>query len=177
MKIFIIGTTNSGKSTLAKYISNILNAPIISAGAWMKKNYYQAVEETKENYTKMLTRTSMGFLQKNPNFFLEKIQDEVQKNIYSSVIIIEGIRNPRDFIHLFNPNEDVVILVNSVINEIKEYPEFEIKGLEIIDELIKYFKLISEIPVFHYSISGPTVEDSISKKLYEYINSIDKNKS
>jgi len=53
-------------------------------------------------------------------------------------VVIDGIRNPRDFINLFNPNKDKVVFVSKEKTEIKS-TIFE-KGIIVIKEYIKWLE-------------------------------------
>lgn len=138
MKIFICGLSRSGKTHLAQLLSNALDLKFVSASGWLSKIdevlAVMATDETEQEYIERLTQRSIEALDQDPDICIRWIN----KNKYD---IIEGVRNPRDFAHLYNPSEDVIIwCVNK--NVVGPATEFERAGACAILNYIEFQKNI-----------------------------------
>lgn len=107
MNIFIIGLNKSGRTTLAKELSNELDYPHIIAD-WFKEEFRSRGEKEQEqhyldDYAQWLTQRRKN----NPNEVVDVVKDKL-----SSVAIIDGIQSPSDFVELFDFNRDFVIFLN-----------------------------------------------------------------
>lgn len=129
MNVFIIGPSRSGKTTLSqKMIKDGYNH--IQASKALKIKYPQNNDEKYTDYVSRLSSISKDLLVDEPNFFIDYIRSNMK-----DVNVIEGIRNPRDFCFLYNPNIDRVILTEG------EYiSEFETLGIKSILTIIDFWK-------------------------------------
>lgn len=130
MKIFVLGISRSGKTTLAKGIAEELKLPHISSSGWVRTHFAEGAPISD------MTAYSQEQLEKNPSACLDYLQANYDLSI---PCVIEGIRNPFDFIHLFDPREDLVILLDYVKN-LTEATLFE-SGLEVIDRYVKWLEI------------------------------------
>ena len=102
MKIFIIGYSNSGKSTFAKQFKKFKH---ISASSWTSRFGF---DKTDPSYRRNVTEASTKALKENPDECIDHIKEAIKT---AENVVIEGIRNPRDFFNLFNPTCDVVMFL------------------------------------------------------------------
>lgn len=135
MKIFIIGISKTGKSTLSIYLSNKYNLEHIQSSLSIRNSfeYKESDFNNKQDFINAITQYSIELNQKVPNFISTYIKNnyDLTKNI-----IIEGIRNPNNFFDLFNINEDKVIFLDYLNNEVKQ-TKFE-NGINIIKDYLNW---------------------------------------
>jgi hypothetical protein len=131
-RIFILGASQSGKTTLAKKLVSKLKCLHISAGAWAR-----ALCDSDNRDS--LEESSSQELRCNPDYAINWINacsSKVNDNDHD--IVIEGIRNPRDFHSLWNPNRDVCIFILNG-NGDSEYKGFDF-GVLAIEESVAWWK-------------------------------------
>ena len=102
MNIFIVGYSQSGKSTFAKQFKKFKH---ISASGWTNRFGF---DKTDPSYRRKVTEASTIALKENPDECIVYIKEALKS---SGNAIIEGMRNPRDFFNIFNPTSDVVIFL------------------------------------------------------------------
>lgn len=127
--IFIIGPTGIGKTTLARNLASEYQYKLIGASEWVRTKFIGNTEE--------ITKSAIEELVKNPDVCV----DFIKKNypIHLGGFIIEGIRNPRDFAHLFQPNDIIISLSNFGI-PIDGETEFEKIGLCSINQMLWFYQ-------------------------------------
>lgn len=129
-RIFVLGASQSGKTTLAEKLAFKLGCLRVSAGAWLRALHPSSDRE-------VLDSASSQELQRNPDYAINwvsacciRITDSSNSNI-----IIEGVRNPRDFHSLWDPNRDVCIFI---LNN-NAYTGFD-SGVLAIEESVAWWK-------------------------------------
>ena len=166
MKIFIIGPTKTGKSSLADYIQQAYHLKRIQMSGRLKDNHPKLLDEHIVAYTTRLGQISEEILRHDPDYFIRPIMHQV---FHEFSCILDGVRNPRDFILLFDPKEDVVIRMLG-----DGMTEFESEGLRLIDETYAYMrKYFGLRDVFQYvNNRSLDVETNFknNRELYEYID-------
>lgn len=169
MNIFIIGPTHSGKTTLAHKLSQTFDLPVLSASEWLKRAIPGANTDCHPslNRAEILTQTTCNYLKKSYSEDNHKSYDYLkalieQKSFSIPVnkgklpitlpkhVIVEGIRNPIDFAHLWNPVKDIVFLMLDF-----RYNHFELhncanhveqEGLNAIYKTIQFWKQVNTFP-------------------------------
>ena len=133
MKVFIIGATKSGKTTLAEKLSKKYNFKHIKASALIRDIFPKNESDfkSKQEFTEAITKFSIDVNRKDPYIISRYLRTS---NNLDQNCIIEGIRNPNDFFELFDIVNDKVILLKHENNDLKE-TEFE-KGIEIIKDYL-----------------------------------------
>ena len=133
MKIFIIGATKSGKTTLAEKLSKKYNFKHIKASALIRDIFPKNESDfkSKQEFTEAITKFSLDINRKDPYIVSRYLRTS---NNLDQNCIIEGIRNPNDFFELFDIANDKVILLKHENSDLKE-TEFE-KGIEIIKDYL-----------------------------------------
>lgn len=143
MKIFIIGISKTGKSTLSTYLSNKYNLEHIQSSLSIRNSfeYKESDFNNKQEFIEAITQYSIELNQKVPNFISTYIKNnyDLTKNV-----IIEGIRNPNNFFDLFNINEDKVIFLDYLNNEVKQ-TKFE-DGIDVIKNYLNWNLELNIIP-------------------------------
>ncbi|MEE3717647.1 AAA family ATPase [Tumidithrix elongata RA019] len=129
MKFIVIGQSQSGKTTLAQHIAQTYGFQHISASDWVKQVWQLSVEDfaSREDYIKAITEYSLEYLRKYPNACIDYIRDRLD---YSDKTVIDGIRNPHDFVNLFDWRSDRCLYLNYQCNPIPTN-SFE-RGLSVI---------------------------------------------
>lgn len=105
MKLLILGPSQSGKTTLAKQIAQTYGFAHISASEWIKQRWPTSPEDFphRQAYIQAVTDYSLTALRQSPHACIDYIRDRLPN---SGSTVIDGIRNPHDFIHLFDWQSD-----------------------------------------------------------------------
>lgn len=108
MKIFVIGKTHSGKTPVAERLSKIMKYKLIYAGEWVKIHFLKKCDSLEE-YIDKTSKYTVEKLREDFTFSLHYIRKKINN---SDSYIIDGERNPYDFINLFDPSIDIVICIS-----------------------------------------------------------------
>lgn len=134
MKMFIIGVTGSGKTTLARKVAEAASqredVVVISASGWVRA--LTGIKGHSNADVQVLTERSKEELAKNPTVALDWVRGQIQG---CRPTIIEGCRNPVDFFGLYDPCEDYVVFI--VDSYHKPASEFESVGLHTIRSCVQ----------------------------------------
>ncbi len=122
MKILIYGKTASGKSTLAKKISEITGMQVHSMGELFRT-------ENKGDLTKTAEDMLREDLNCNMKYIYQKFNGDFDNVIY------EGFRNPIEFSKLLDSN-CIIIRLNHT--ELPYKDKFEKEGIELIDAVVRF---------------------------------------
>ncbi len=145
MKLFIMGSSACGKSPLAELIKNQTGLPVIGASEWVRKEFIfsestvsdektqETKQETKQNAINEITKYSQERLQENKDVCINYIRSHYD---LSKDCIIEGIRNPYDFTHLFSPESDYALFLK--YKKEKYTPTLFEKGISVIDTYVDW---------------------------------------
>ncbi len=152
MKIFIIGSSGIGKTTISKELENEYLFKHIRASGWLAE--YDTV---KENRTSYLSEISKQKLKEDPYCVVRYIENELPKNNHC---IIDGIRNPFDLSKLID-NDSIIIYLTKTNSEFKS--EFEKDGLLAIQEYLKFVsKYLFNVHCINYDeFDGPCYRSSV----------------
>jgi hypothetical protein len=126
MKIFVLGTSYSGKTPLAERLGARLGLPVHSAGEWAREGFGHRCRDMRE-YVAEVTAWSLAELQTDFGRGLKHLRG---KEGLSDGSVIEGERNPHDFVHLFDPRAGWALTLVNLHNPIPPTP-YE-HGLEVI---------------------------------------------
>ncbi len=107
MTIFICGYSRSGKSTMAVKLAQRFGMRPIQASRYTRESC--SPEATREE----LTKFGVNSLISNPDVCIDFTKKEIEENkeVYGADSVLEGVRNPRDFSFLFNPNKDLILFL------------------------------------------------------------------
>ncbi len=132
MTIFVIGYTATGKTPFAQKLANELGYKHISASEWVKTKFKASSETlTREEYVKEITSYSIEQLKVDPDSCVRYIIDNYREDFFNGTLVIDGVRNPRDFMKLFYSETDKVISLESINKE--ALTEFE-EGVQVIKQ-------------------------------------------
>lgn len=163
MNVFLIGTSNTGKTPIAlKFIE--LGYQHIKASEYFRNSFVSEISDRNE-FTKAISEFSMTELKKNYLVNVDYIQPKL--NIPS---VIEGVRNPIDFCGLFKPGDKVIYLEN--LHNSIEKTVFE-KGLDVIESYLKWMieiGLVEENDFIKISFSSFFGKGSLEEQIEEVLN-------
>jgi hypothetical protein len=133
MRVFILGSSGVGKTPFATQVSQRLSLPHVRASEWVRRLFADPGGLTREEHIATMTRFSTEALARDPDACLRYLRANPQT---SGACVIEGVRNPRDFIGLFDPRADVAIFLKKRGHTIAE-TDFE-RGLSVIDAYLAW---------------------------------------
>lgn len=115
MKTVLIGLPKSGRSTIAKELATKCELHYLHAESWITASFRsrtagESLEDYKEAYQKFYAER----LRVNPDTISNNVRETIvaRNAIKICDVVIDGLTSPRDFINLFDYNQDVVIFVN-----------------------------------------------------------------
>ncbi len=124
MKIFVIGTNNSGKTKFCQEIVNKNPEFIYYSYNQLLKNSFghRFKNEPADDFLKSFEKYSFNILFDNPKYLEYNYYNE---NLFNNVVI-DDIFSPTDFIKLFDYKNDIVVFLNRTdISEETLYSEQE----------------------------------------------------
>lgn len=129
MKIFILGLPQSGRTVVAKAISQNNKYYYIDSSHWFKDTYRpKLANEHIEQYHDTYHQYVLDRLINDPNLFSRHIINIITNSLENN-FVIDGTVTPRDFITLFDPSQDFVVFLNRIDNEdiqVKDYEKIAI---------------------------------------------------
>lgn len=132
MKIFIVGMPFSGRTTVAKALCQAEGYQYIDGSSWLKATFRERAEgEHIQQYQDEYHQYLSNRIKLNPYLSIDNVLDTIQSLPKSDRIVIDGISNPKDFIHLFDINEDIIVFLNRVDNA-EEFKDSESIAVSVI---------------------------------------------
>lgn len=170
MKIFIIGIPYSGRTTVAKAVLQDEKHQYIDASSWVKstfrdQEYGEHIQKYLESYHEYLTKR----IQANPLFAVNNILDTMAAYNNTNVFIIDGINNPKDFVHLFDVNKDIVVFLNRTDNS-EEFKDSESIAVSVIRDYCYWMSTAGLLSKnrwleYNFKIPGEGSEINLIKKM------------
>lgn len=164
MKIFIVGLPKSGKTTVCQAISGKYDYFYIGS-SWLQHSFRpQNSMESLEQYTEEYQKYCVSRLKDNPNLYIDNFNSIV--NICQDKnFVIDGISSPRDFIHLFDYNKDMVVVLNRTDNE-SYFKDFENVSISVIKDYCYWLSSSGLLPKnrwleYNFKIPGSPGEMAI----------------
>lgn len=112
MKLFVLGRSGTGKTPVAKQAAAALHVPHVGASEWVRRMFPSLPEGTppqeRQKQIEQMTRFSLDELKRDPASclaFLERHHDLTRP------CVVEGMRNPFDFVRTFDPRQDIVVML------------------------------------------------------------------
>ena len=135
MKLFVLGASGAGKTPIARQLADKLGVAHVGASAWVRRAMPAQAPEgmSRQQAVEAMTRFSIEQLRENPRACLEVAGPEMQ-----APCVVEGMRNPFDFVHAFDWRTDLVIFVSRGDNTL-ERTAFE-EGLEVIGNYLSWLR-------------------------------------
>lgn len=112
MRIFIIGASHTGKSPFARRLAEVLGITCVAAGAWVRERFPEprpsedASFTERANHIERLAAFAIAELRRDPHTSVASLTARLRPD---EDAVIEGMRNPYDFVHLFDPRTDHVV--------------------------------------------------------------------
>jgi adenylate kinase family enzyme len=170
MKIFIIGIPYSGRTTVAKAVLQDEKHQYIDASSWVKNTFRdqepgEHIQKYLESYHEYLTKR----IQANPLFAVNNVLDTIAAYNNTNVFIIDGINNPKDFVHLFDVNKDIVVFLNRTDNS-EEFKDSESIAVSVIRDYCYWMSTAGLLSKdrwleYNFKIPGEGVEVNLIKKM------------
>lgn len=153
--IFLIAKTKDGKTTVSNFLVEELGVTTISASKWVVPAFLAEFpyEKNPEVYSHKISKFSIDRLKKDPDSCIDVIKND--PSVKAGNCLIEGIRNPRDFLALFDARKDFVIRFEVETN-IGNYSKFEQFGIQAIDGILDWYiacELIKPNQIIRFRLS------------------------
>jgi hypothetical protein len=142
-KLFVLGASGAGKTPIARQLADALGVRHVGASAWVR-NAFAGMQldpsftsagggspVDRQKVVEAMTRFSIEELRKNPRACLDVAGPEMDVPC-----VVEGMRNPFDFVHAFDWRTDLVVFVHRADNPL-ERTAFE-EGLEVIGNYLSW---------------------------------------
>jgi hypothetical protein len=132
MNVFVLGPSRSGKTPMARHLAAATGLRHVKAGAWVRERFARpappddAPDAERAAFVAAITRFAIEELRADPWVSI----DHLAAAGLEVPSVIEGIRNPVDFVHAYDPRRDVVIWLDAVSVAIAP-TAFE-RGLDVI---------------------------------------------
>lgn len=169
MRIFIIGTSRSGKTTMSSLIKDVLpDSKLIEASGWIK-NRYDTKGMSKEEFIQDITIEAQRILRGAP----DSCVDWITPKLSVGTDVIDGLRNMNDFVKLFNPTVDKIIHMKRLDNP--QIPTNFDKGVSVISTYIDWMidnTLLNQASVLEVPYTGYVTENaSLMEEIGEFLKS------
>lgn len=139
MSIFVLGRSRSGKTPFAAQVALALGWRHLSGSEWVRRRFPAGREDYPDRaaYVEAITRFSLAELRRDPRACVEYLRAAYD---LSEPFVAEGLRNPHDFVHLFDPRSDAVVDLEHAGNDLPP-TGFE-GGLGVIDAYLDYLAAV-----------------------------------
>ncbi len=130
--LWVLGTTHSGKSTVARKIAAETGAIHLEGSKWVRQMHAPDCGVAE------LTATAMSILHKDERYFSRLIREDLERGTREpgSRVVFAGSRNPFDFVDNFDVQNDAAILVG--VESCPPQSVFEEFGLEAIRAHLRF---------------------------------------
>ena len=169
MKVFFIGMPKSGRTTVAKALCQENKRHYIDTSSWVKCSFRDPnIDEHPQQYHDEYHQWFTNRLKINPYLCIDEVIDStsaIKDN--NKTIIIDNIVGPKDFIHLFDYNNDIVIFMNRTDTD-TEYKDYESIGVSVIRDYCYWLSsasLLSKDKWLEFNFKIPGEESDVVKKL------------
>ena len=156
--VFVVGHSKIGKTPLARRIAERIGLTLVSGSEWIKARYVPSEAASKDTatYIDEITSLSLRCLAENPDACIDFIRGKY--DVAEGGLVIEGLRNPRDFMAFYRPDVDVVIFLNHL--NVKPATLFERGGVEGIMNNVAWMSV--------HGIADPSRIDEITIDTFEH---------
>lgn len=132
--IFVIGPSKTGKTPLADRLAASLGFARVSGSEWVRTQFKPGPDPS--TFLADITAYSQQELQRNPDVCVDFIFQKYNL-VGKGGFVIEGLRNPRDFMLLFRPERDLVLFLDYYNNPVTP-TDFEEKGIRLISSTVSW---------------------------------------
>jgi hypothetical protein len=127
VKIFVIGPSESGKTPLARRTAEALGIPCHGASAWVRERW------PKGSPVDEMTRWAIEELRRDPGVSVKALHRHADLD---APCVIEGMRNPYDFVTCFDPRCDVVVVLRRDVSAVTAFE----RGLIVIGAYLDWLR-------------------------------------
>lgn len=147
--------------------------PVISASDWVRNTFVPDPQASgdKQKFIASITEYSINQLRNDPEVCIKYICKHYPDVESKKGYVLEGFRNPKDFLTLLNPSTDLVVLLKFPNNPIHGMT-FEQEGLQTIYYSVEWFlhsKLMSECQVINFSLTSLDEINNIANEICKTI--------
>lgn len=159
MKVFVIGASGAGKTPMATHLAARCGLAHVRASAWARAGFPgmapspSASREERAAFVEAITAWSTAELARDPWVSIDHLAVTAD---LTAPCVVEGVRNPLDFVHLFDPRCDVVIWLTAAA---APAPTAFEGGLAVIDAYLAWqveagLRDPAAAPVWRYAVRG-----------------------
>lgn len=145
MKIFLIGLSKSGRTTIANSLAEIEGNYYISAMDWLRSTFRSRQDkEDHLDYERSFAEYLSERIKVNPYLIADNIE-QIIKSCPSKNYIIDGLSNPQNFTKLFDYNQDMIIVLNRLDNDVDSTDQDNI-ALNVIRDYCYWLSSMNLLP-------------------------------
>lgn len=135
MKIFVVGMPQSGRTTVSKALCELENFQYVDAVTWVKSTFREQKQgEHPQQYNDEYHTWLTNRMKLNPRLITDNVYDTIDAYGLNAeeglTFVIDGIFSPRDLVHLFDYNKDMIIFLNRTNNS-SDYKDYENIGVSV----------------------------------------------
>lgn len=105
-RLFVLGASGTGKTPLAKAVAAALSVPHVMASEWVRRVFPEVPGADRQERIFAMTRFSLEALRRDPEAATAYLS---RHYALSLPCVIEGMRNPADFVRTFDPRSDLAV--------------------------------------------------------------------
>lgn len=128
-RLFVLGTSGAGKTPLASRVAEVFQVPHVGASEWVRRVFgpSPAGAADRQRHIEAMTKFALDELRRDPEACLAYLE---RHHDLARACVVEGMRNPLDFVRSFDPRSDVAVFLEHVGGELHR-TGFE-AGLDVI---------------------------------------------
>jgi len=115
IRIFVLGRSHTGKSPFARRVAEALGIRHVGASAWVRERFPEprpaddAPTAERARFVEAITAFATQELRRDPGVSIASLRARVADG---EPCVIEGMRNPYDFVHAFDPRTDHAVFLD-----------------------------------------------------------------
>ncbi|MBI5513089.1 MAG: hypothetical protein HY909_04930 [Deltaproteobacteria bacterium] len=174
MKVFVLGPSRSGKTPFARGLAEALGVPWHGASAWVRARFPGGDFPTREAFVEAITRFALEELKRDPSVSIRHLRGTAD---LGRPCVLEGLRNPYDFVHAFDPRTDRVVFLRHTGSDLRP-TAFE-EGLGVIRAYVSWLEAVGmlspgrvhgyDFDVFFRAEETPEAPSSLDGSLARYL--------
>jgi hypothetical protein len=132
-RLFVLGASGTGKTPLARQVAHGLQVPHVMASEWVRRVFPDDPGADRQSRIEAMTRFSLAALSLDPQACTAYLH---RHHALALPCVIEGMRNPADFVRTFDPRTDLVVTLELRTSALVR-TGFE-AGLEVIAAYVRW---------------------------------------
>lgn len=136
MKIFVLGRSHTGKSPFARRVAEAVGIAHVGASAWVRERFPEArpaddaSDAERARFVEAITAFAIAELRRDPRVSLDALRAPEHA-------VIEGMRNPFDFVSAFDPRTDHAVILDYAQ---QQPPTAFERGLDVIAQYLAWLE-------------------------------------